>query len=1151
MLVTQAVTETIPVSKRWSLSPAGTGRSTLLALILAVCLAMASSAGANTILTLSSGSNLYELDLDSGRQTLISSSPYTDSVNGLAVNEQNGLIYYGAGTRIYYWDPADGNGTTAHHLLNDFSTLPVQAPVTFIDSTGGTYLNGRYYVGSEDELGYITEIYEISLSSDGRSVTAVRALGLLQSCNCSHQQIGGFGDISARLEAGSVVLYGSTADISGIGLGTHAGRWKLDTVSGQWIWLNSAEGGQLGFDRDANLYTTVNQWIYQLDPASGQTYSTPTMQLTVLPYDLTSAWYVDFGDAPDSYGGAMHALGTTSSPVWLGQTGPDNEGGSLNQSGSQALGDDQSGTDDEDAFGQMPVLQPDAGSYQIAFGCHGQGAVSGWFDINRNGRFDATERNSNHPQTCEGGVVSLRWDDIGTQSAGSTYLRLRTASSANDISQPTGLAADGEVEDHIVDIGETGTSSCPAGTQSKTYTATDLPKTLGPHYGMVTTSVISVADQREVRDVNLLNVRGTHTYISDLVFDLVHDSTSVRLMAGVCGHYDNFDLGFDDEAALALPCPPTDQASHPPQQPLSAFDNRTAAGDWTLRIEDTYNYDGGELRNWVLELCLVVEKDYGDAPDPAAGTGVGNWQTLVADNGPSHALASALYLGSTVTADQDGFTDGIDTGGNAGDDVDDALTELPELSVGDTEWTIPAERLQLTNDTGVGAQLYGFFDANGDGDFDDTGESAYGLVAAGASNPVADLVFSGFAPIADDSLRILRLRLTSDSLNSATGPASDGEIEDWPVVPVHVIENQVISGTVFLDRNADGTLDGQDGVLADVVVALWHEESNLCIKTRSRPDGRWSLEAPAGEYQLFEAGDTDSGDCPPAPADPAGMASTTPNLRLLIIGEQPVDGLNFGDVSGPAWLTDNNTNADPGAVVALTHQFRATVDGVLTLSLLPLIDGLQSEFQSSLYIDSGCDGRLDGGDSAVQGELQVLADQTLCVINRVAIATQTPAGTRYQQQVQASYHIDHPQDDAPVLQDRQTRVDVIVVSGTNTENNGYLVLDKTVTNLTHGGIETVSNEAKPGDRLRYAIRFSNSGTGNVNDLHINDFTPAWSFLAESISCPTDLPQSLTGCSVTAPASGNTEGYSGALEWQFEGVLSPGASGELYVDVIVE
>jgi subtilisin-like proprotein convertase family protein len=53
-----------------------------------------------------------------------------------------------------------------------------------------------------------------------------------------------------------------------------------------------------------------------------------------------------------------------------------------------------------------------------------------------------------------------------------------------------------------------------------------------------------------------------------------------------------------------LPCPPTDGLTYKPVGLLSGFNGQTAAGTWTLSVQDNANQDGGSLTNWALELCV-------------------------------------------------------------------------------------------------------------------------------------------------------------------------------------------------------------------------------------------------------------------------------------------------------------------------------------------------------------------------------------------------------------------------------------------------------------------------------------------------------------------------------------------------------------------
>lgn len=128
---------------------------------------------------------------------------------------------------------------------------------------------------------------------------------------------------------------------------------------------------------------------------------------------------------------------------------------------------------------------------------------------------------------------------------------------------------------------------------------------IGPNAGTITNSTISYPVDIVVNDVNV-NLNIEHTWVGDLTITLIGpDNTQVVLADGVCGNCDDMiDVTFDDEAAE-----PITGATDPitgPYQPignLSDFDGLASVGDWTLRIVDNANQDGGQLLDWTLQLC--------------------------------------------------------------------------------------------------------------------------------------------------------------------------------------------------------------------------------------------------------------------------------------------------------------------------------------------------------------------------------------------------------------------------------------------------------------------------------------------------------------------------------------------------------------------
>lgn len=120
------------------------------------------------------------------------------------------------------------------------------------------------------------------------------------------------------------------------------------------------------------------------------------------------------------------------------------------------------------------------------------------------------------------------------------------------------------------------------------------------------TSTITVAQAGTINNVDVLNLIGTHTWVSDLTFTLTSpQGTVVNLFGGICGNQDNFNLNFSDNAAPgAIPCPPTTGLTYQPTGSLADFNGQDMQGVWTLTVSDAFNLDGGSLNSWSLNICF-------------------------------------------------------------------------------------------------------------------------------------------------------------------------------------------------------------------------------------------------------------------------------------------------------------------------------------------------------------------------------------------------------------------------------------------------------------------------------------------------------------------------------------------------------------------
>ncbi|MEK7257631.1 MAG: proprotein convertase P-domain-containing protein, partial [Bacteroidota bacterium] len=157
------------------------------------------------------------------------------------------------------------------------------------------------------------------------------------------------------------------------------------------------------------------------------------------------------------------------------------------------------------------------------------------------------------------------------------------------------------------------------------HASADVPQPISANGTPVVASTLLVPAGGFISDVNVLGIKITHSWVSDLRISLTSPSgTEVELMTNIQGNCeeDNLDLAFDDEAAtpsevLQTTCNPTPPAASglfQPFQSLGAFKGEPAVGTWTLRVFDDANQDGGSLDGWGLEICSTVPHDFSVIP---------------------------------------------------------------------------------------------------------------------------------------------------------------------------------------------------------------------------------------------------------------------------------------------------------------------------------------------------------------------------------------------------------------------------------------------------------------------------------------------------------------------------------------------------------
>jgi uncharacterized repeat protein (TIGR01451 family) len=319
--------------------------------------------------------------------------------------------------------------------------------------------------------------------------------------------------------------------------------------------------------------------------------------------------------------------------------------------------------------------------------------------------------------------------------------------------------------------------------------------------------------------------------------------------------------------------------------------------------------DDGELTNGVLstvvENYLDVDLDFGDLPDTGTGSGTGNYETLLADNGPRHII-QGVYLGGSAP---DAETNGLQSAAADGDDSD-GIDDEDGVVIGMLVAGSSAEISVTASGSGV---LNAWIDWNNDGEFQD-GEQIFSDEALAAGVNVLSLNVPPGAVIGDAAVRFRVTDTTGQGGDSPSGFAASGEVEDY-FAPV--LESGMLIGHVYYDVSGNGDQEGGEpdlgGIPIDITTSL-----GTTVTVYTATDGTW--EAP---------------DLPPGPAT-INVRTSAPNFTAVVPGSPVVtEGADPAGVTVPS-----GTVLDTGSVGYYTP---GTVSG-------------------HLYFDTNANGTQDTGE---------------------------------------------------------------------------------------------------------------------------------------------------------------------------------------------
>ena len=488
----------------------------------------------------------------------------------------------------------------------------------------------------------------------------------------------------------------------------------------------------------------------------------------------------DFGDAPDpTYPTLLASIGAQHiivPGVFLGNgVDPEADG----QPNIPATGDDADGNDDEDGVAFVTLLLPGAQA-TVNVIASTPGYLNAWIDFNQNGNWsDAGEQIFFDTQHF-GGLNPLNFPVPATAS-GSTYARFRfTTAPVGVPNMFTGLLPDGEVEDYLVWIGEEEPGVDFGDAPDPTYPT--LLASNGARHTIVTGMMLGLSIDGESDGQPTLNAMGDDildgnddedgiTFTSPIIPGYSASINITTTSAGLLSAWIDFngdgdwaDTGEKILQDLSVPLGYSNTTFTVP----SGAKSGTTYARFRFSTQQGLSYNGPAPNEEVEDYTVVIatQPDFGDAPDP-------KYPTLLASNGAGHVNDGLTYLGTGPDSELDGQPNPNALG-------DDQTGYADEDGVVFTSFLIPGKQAAITVTTSGTGVLNAWLDFNADGDWADAGEQIFLDRSLSAVNNLT------FPVPANATLgqTFARFRFSNQTGLSYTGPAFDGEVEDYLVTIV-------------------------------------------------------------------------------------------------------------------------------------------------------------------------------------------------------------------------------------------------------------------------------------------------------------------------------------------------------------------------------
>ncbi len=343
--------------------------------------------------------------------------------------------------------------------------------------------------------------------------------------------------------------------------------------------------------------------------------------------------------------------------------------------------------------------------------------------------------------------------------------------------------------------------------------------------------------------------------------------------------------------------------------------------------------------------------DFGDAPDPT-------YQSLFASNGARHILGGVVFLGDCVDAEADAFA-------GAAADGDDLATTTPFgncVTAGDDEDGVtftttvtPGQTAGVDVVASAPCTLSAWIDYSGDGDW---GEPADELFPGGSALVAGTNSLNFSVPAtATPGATFARFRCTTDGVVGFTGSASNGEVEDYPVVIDLPSISATKSDALLIDVDNDTLPEPGDTLRYTIIIANSGSGAASLVTFTDTPDSNTSLVVGS---VTTSAGTVTTGN---------GGGDTSVNVNVGTISASASVTITFDvlidDPLPPGVTTVANQGTVAGTNFAGVPTDDPAVGGstdptVTAVTLTPIVSATKT---AALFTDVDSDGQADPGDT--------------------------------------------------------------------------------------------------------------------------------------------------------------------------------------------